>query len=187
MKIKRIERYATLLRVRKRQEDLKVQAFAQAQRVVRDLETERDELFAYQRRVLEEAGRQAVEPVAGRLEALYRFDRHLGKLADEKDAKIVAQQGEVDDRRRELDDAIKQRRIIERLIEIAELEAKEEFNRQDRRLQDEFASIQFARNRMNDRRLAKMEPNGEDNWNSRPGDRLLLGGSSHPAGDHGQP
>lgn len=156
MKTTRAHRYATLLRVRKHQEDLKVQVFAKAQRRVRDLQTEREELLAYQQRVLEEAGRQAAEPVADRLEALYRFDRHLGKLTDEKDASIVAQQREVDERHRELGEAIKQRRIIERLIELAEQKAKEEFKRQEQRRQDEFASIRFARNKMNDRHSMKV-------------------------------
>ena len=117
MRIRRLERYATLARVRKHQEEQKAQVLAQARRVVRGLEEQRRELEAYRERVLERAADQASGPVEAQMRALYLFERHLGRLADEKDVEIDAGVSDAEERRSEFEEAVKQRRIIERLIE----------------------------------------------------------------------
>lgn len=144
MRIRRPERYATLARVRKHQEEQKAHALAQARRAVRGLEEQRHELEAYQERVLERAADHASEPVAGRMRALYMFERHLGRLVDEKDLEIEAGIRDAEDRRRDFDEAVKQRRIIERLIEKAREGLQERFRRREQRHHDEIATIQFA-------------------------------------------
>lgn len=145
MRMRRPERYATLARIRKRQEEQKAQALAQARRVVQGLEEQRHELDAYQERVRERAADHASEPVAGKMRTLYLFERHLGWLADKKDLEIEAGVRDAEDRRREFDEAVKQRRTIERLIEKAQEGLREESRRREQRHHDEIASIQFAR------------------------------------------
>lgn len=145
MRMRRPERYAMLARIRKRQEEQRAQALAQARRVVHGLEEQRHELEAYQKSVLERAADHAPGPVASRMRALYQFERHLVWLAGKKELDIEAGMRDTEDRRREFDEAVKQRRTIERLIEKAQKGLREEFRRREQRHHDEIASIQFAR------------------------------------------
>lgn len=185
MKARRPERYATLARVRKHQEEQQAKALAEARRVVSGLVEERHELEAYQRRILEEAGRQASEPVAGRMRALYLFERHLVKLADEKDVEIEAGRHDAEARRGEFEEAVKRRRIVERLIERAEEDVQDRIRRRTQRQHDEFATIQFARESLRQRRENEADRHDEDPWNRRPGHRVFSGGAHWSYGGDG--
>lgn len=182
MRIRRLERYATLARVRKHQEEQKAQVLAQARRVVRGLEEQRRELEAYRERVLERAADQAAGPVAAQMRALYLFERHLGRLADEKDVEIESGMRDAKERRSEFDEAVKQRRIIERLIEKAREGLHEEFRRRSQRHHDEIASIQFARDSLRQRRENEADRHAKDFRSSGSGHRLFFGGGHHPYG-----
>ncbi len=185
MKVRRPERYETLARVRKRQEEQRAQVLAQARRVVSSLEEERRELETYQKRMLEEAGRQASEPVAGRLRALYLFERHLCRLADEKEVEIEARRHDAEERRGEFDEAVTRRRIIERLIEKAEEDIRHSVRRRTQRQHDEIASIQFARESLRQRRENEADRHAQDPWNRRPRHRVFSGGADRSDGGDG--
>ena len=139
-------RYKMLLRVRKMQEGLRAQEFAQALCRTRDLEKQKRDLDDYQPQVLERAGTEATARfVARRVRSLYQFERHLGRLADRKDVEVANQRKVADARWTELEDTIKKRRIVERLIEKTQQQRDYWFNRLEQRLHDELSAIHFAR------------------------------------------
>ena len=134
--------YDTLLRIRQLQEDLHAQSLAASRRDVRRAQQQRAELMEQRHDVLDTAGRRAREnPVAGELRAYYQHERRLARLTDEKDAE-VAQLGKVaEDKRGELEQAMKQRRIVERLRE-RRIEAYEaEMRREEQKASDEVAQV----------------------------------------------
>ena len=140
--------YDTLLRIRQLQEDLEAQSLAASRREVRRAQQQRAELMEQRHDVLDTAGRRAREnPVAGELRAYYQHERRLARLTDEKDAE-VAQLGKVaEDKRGELEQAMKQRRIVERLRE-HRIEAYEaEVRREEQKATDETATTAAARSR----------------------------------------
>lgn len=137
--------YATLLRVRKRQEDLKAGAFAEAQRSVRRAESERSEIVAYQQRIVYGAERasKTLENVTSVRQYLL-FERHLARRAVDKDSEIGALKNVAEDRRQELESSMKQRRMVERLLERAREERERRRAELDRKAADETASIRAA-------------------------------------------
>lgn len=185
MKAKRPERYATLGRVRKHQETQRAQALAQIRRTVGELEEQCHELESYQERILSEAKRQAAEPKARRMQAFYQFQRHLGALTEKKEAEIDGLRLEVEERRLAFEEAVKNRRIIERLIERAKKDSREDLARRTQRLHDEFASVHFARESRSQRRASEAELD-EDSRNSPPVRRLLSGGIDRTRAGHGE-
>lgn len=146
MAARRPQQYSALLRVRKRQEDLKAMALATAWRAVRDAERLRAEIEAHQRRVLAIDGEASQRTVyAERLRRLVQYERHLARLAVDKDADIEDLTKKADGRRSELEDAMKQRRIVERLIENAEEALQEEIAKNERAVNDEIATMRVGR------------------------------------------
>ncbi len=143
--------FGTLLRIRKRQEELRALAFADARREVRTAERERDELSAWRREMFDEAGTRAravFDP--GDVRLYYRYERHLARLIDDKDAQIVQLSGTAEQRRMELDDAMKRRRIIEKLLERKERQAHEDMRKAEQKSADETASKYAALARRRD-------------------------------------
>ena len=186
MKAKRPERYETLGRVRKHQETQRAQALAQVRRTVRELEEQRHELESYQKRILVEAGRQSTEPKARRMQALYQFQRHLGLLTDKKEVEIDGLTQEVETRRLAFEESVKNRRIVERLVERAEEDARKHFARRTQRLQDEFASVHFARESLSQRRESEAEHDDKVSGNNFSVRRLLPSGLNRAGGGHGE-
>ena len=145
MAIRESRGYATLLRVRKRQEDLKAGAFAQAQRSVRRAEAERTEILAYQQRIVygaERASKTLDNPASVRHYLL--FERHLARRAVDKDSEIAALKNVAEDRRQELETSMKEKRMVERLLERAHEERERRRAEMERKAADEIASIRAA-------------------------------------------
>lgn len=179
MKPKSPERYSTLLRVRKRQEELKSQALAGSRRVARDLQQDKSNILKYREEVLDRAGKHAAAAVdAVQLRGFYEFERHLVRLGDAKDAKIAEHQIEVDARRVELEDGIKQRRIVERLIERLEEQEASWRVRREQRDHDELSTIHFAGALLKRRRTQEANRHEEDIGNAGAGHHRL------PRGHH---
>ena len=144
----RIARFETLLRVRKRQEDLKAQALAIARTQHAALRRQRRELEERRRALLKEAGvAPGVEFEAARVEGLYLFERHLGRRADAKDAEIALHGRVVQAARTELETAMAQKRMMEKLIERAERAERAEAVRREQRWHDESSVMRFAHRR----------------------------------------
>ncbi len=118
MAIKDIAHYETILRIRKRQEDIKAQALASARRQVHAARRERARIAEEQMRALHAA--QAI--AQGRFDAdevrrYYQYERHLARLGDARDADIRQLENIAEEKRVELETSAKTRRVMERLVE----------------------------------------------------------------------
>lgn len=136
-----------MVRVRRRQEDLKAQALAQAQRDVRTATEQREALDVYQRQMLGRAGElmQGDDVDASALRQVYQHERHLARLGIERDADIQRLQLIAEGKRRELEEALKQRRVVEQL----EARAVEQYRRfrtdLEQKQNDEIAAVRAIR------------------------------------------
>jgi flagellar export protein FliJ len=145
-------RYETLLRVRQRQEELKAMAFAEVKREIQIAEMQREEILNQQRQMLEEAksrvgGAFRVDDVRG----YYQYERHLARLAVEKDARIVELKDVAEKRRQELEEALKARRMIEKISEREMTAFRTSVGKKEQAALDESASNQAAMSRTGDK------------------------------------
>jgi flagellar FliJ protein len=146
------QKYAVLLRVRERQERMKAQALAAARREVDRALSQRDALQEEQLRVLGEAGEAARQHVnASKVQAFIHYERHIAQLAVDKDAEVYALQSAAEKRRAELESAMKQRKVVERLDERERLAYRNHVLKEEQKLLDETASVQAALERRADR------------------------------------
>jgi flagellar export protein FliJ len=133
-------RLATVLRVRKLQEDLQAQQLATvrserlaAQDTLRRIESE-------QRRMLDEAGASGQTRLeAAAVNRYFQYERHLAHLAVRKDAEIAGLRRAEEERRASLEDASKRKRIVERLEEYHQDALRGELAGLDQRASDEVA------------------------------------------------
>ena len=139
-------KYETLLRVRKRQEDLRAQELAmavmeqqRARRARADITAEHRRAIEHARRLLEDARINARD-----MRRYYQYERHLSRLGDAKDAEILALGDVVDERREILAEAMKKRKIFERLREKFILDQVHHQRKSDQTATDEAASIRAA-------------------------------------------
>jgi flagellar export protein FliJ len=134
------DRFKTLLRVRKRQENLRGQALALVRRLIRAGEAERTNMEAQRWAMLEKAAdRMKDEFTVSDVQRYYQYERHLARLVVEKDAEIQDYKGQEEERRQELTEAMKHRRIAERLDERSEEEFAAHVRKHDRLSADEVA------------------------------------------------
>ena len=144
--MKRPDRYATLLRVRKRVEELKANALASAQRYELAAHTRLSEIEHERRDALGRASQLAREPNrVSRIPDLIHYERHLGRVALNQSAEIEKLADEAEARRGELQEAVTQRRKVDRLMERARDSFRDWLKIQDQRATDEVATIRAAR------------------------------------------
>jgi len=132
---------ATLVRVRRRQEDLKAQAFAGQRRALETLMLERSTIAAEHRALLETTGeiiRDRFDPSEAR--RYYQYERYLARLGDDKDAEIRARETQAASVRADLEAAMKRRRMAE-ILEDRNLAAwQQEYRKREQLQLDEVAS-----------------------------------------------
>lgn len=146
--------YDVLLRIRKLQEDLRAQSLAEARREVKTAEALRDSLIEQRHSILETASARARERFDPREVALYyQYERFLSRLRDEKEAEIDQLRGIEEVRRSELEDAMKRRRIIEKLRERKWKAFDVGVLKEEQKLSDETATNAVARIRILERRV----------------------------------
>ena len=139
--LQRAFRYETLLRIRKRQEDVKASALAVARRNVYNAEEQRIRLAEEQRITLERAKDLARDEFdASDIRRYYQYERHLAQLAVAKDAEIRSLNTVAESRRAELEDATKRKRIVEKLKERQNAAFAKHVLKQEQRLTDEVAT-----------------------------------------------
>lgn len=173
-------RYDTLLRVRKRQEDLKAQAAGEARRAHLALRREQRHLEERRRALLTMADTPpgaAINPV--RLEGVYQYDRHMARVIDTKNTEILEHGRKVSEAEAELESAMGRRRIMEKLIERAERAERWRFVRREQQEHDEFSVMRHAHAQ---RHGAKARDHVADIRNRGAGDHRLFSGADHPAG-----
>ena len=145
--------FQTLLRVRKRLEDVRAAALASVRREINLAEQERASIVEQQRRALTQAGQTAGAVFrAHDVRPYYEYERHLAQLAVLKDAKILELQHTESERRGELEEAMKQRRVVERLIERRRQAFLEDVRSAEQSAHDEIGAGRFARARKGGRR-----------------------------------
>jgi flagellar protein FliJ len=129
-----------LLRIRKRQEELRALVLASTRREVRGAEEQRESISQEQRRTMESA-RDAVRERfnASEVRQLYQYERHLARLGVESDARLQELQRQAEQQREELIEASQKKRIVERLKERHEEALFQEFRKQEQKLADEVA------------------------------------------------
>lgn len=131
----------TLLRIRRRQEDMKAQAVAETRRKTDFAREQQRALAEAQNSALEQAGELARKEFdAGDVRRYYQYERHLARLSVEKDAEIRGLESEAETRRRALEGAMKRRRIIERLQEHRLASFLVEQRKDEQKLTDEVAN-----------------------------------------------
>ena len=134
-------RFDTLLRVRKREEEQKAQSLATARRDVRNAEHERRQIVETQARMLHQAGSTATNRFdASEVHRYFIYERHLARVAAEKDAQIIQLRKVEEERRAELEEAMKKKRIVERLKERHRDALHHSFHKEDQALLDEVAT-----------------------------------------------
>jgi flagellar export protein FliJ len=137
--------FDTLQRVRQREEDRCAQRLAEARRDVAAAERQRAMLQAQTRATLEAAGSHATDHLdASELRRYYQYERHLARLTDAKDAEIRHLEGVSEERRAALEEAMKARRVVEKLRERKLLARRKRMRDLEQRLLDEVA-INYAR------------------------------------------
>lgn len=133
--------YDALHRVRQREEDMHAQKLAEARRDVGAAERQRELLQAETRATLEAAATHAMDHFDARdLLRHYQYERHLARLSDEKDAEIRQLEGLQEERRAALENAMKARRVVEKLRERKLLARRKHLRVQEQRMLDEVAT-----------------------------------------------
>ena len=146
-------RFKTLLRVRRRQEDRKAQELSSVHRQIRAAESERGNMERQQIAMLEQAAKLTRQEFdATDIQRYYQYERHLSRLVAEKDAEISELKDEEGEKRLELQEAMKQRRMAERLDERREEAFDDIVRKNSQKLSDEIA---VTRAWMKERRLER--------------------------------
>lgn len=146
-------RLETVLRVRKRQEDLRAMALAETQAGIGKAQRRREELTAMQRSALTEASaRTRAAFDAADIRRFFQYERHLARNVVETDARLAELHGIADNRRVELEEASRKKRAIERLRDRHAQTVAEAYRYWEQRVSDEVASSRAHQARGKDRR-----------------------------------
>jgi flagellar export protein FliJ len=136
------DRYKTLLRVRQRMEDKRSTDLAQTRRRIQAADQERSALERQQVRMLETAaGRTQAAFSADDVQRYYQYERHLSRWLAEKDAEIVSLQQVETERLAALEEAMKEKRMTERLHERAWENHRALLAQLEQKLTDETAVV----------------------------------------------
>jgi flagellar export protein FliJ len=143
------EQIDVLLRIRRRQEDLKAQAHASAQRDVHRAEGEQAMIVDEQRRMLEEMVQATNEALDVHDAVRYRHhERYLARLSVEKDVAIGELRKTAEGKREDLEGAMKHRKMVERLVERREDVRQHQQRKNEQKATDEIAATKAAVKRM---------------------------------------
>ena len=133
-------RFKTLVRVRKRQEDRQAQELSVLHRQIQAAEVERGTMERHQIDMLKRAAELTREKFdATDIQRYYQYERHLSRLVAEKDAEIAELSDAEAEKRLELQEAMKRRRMAERLDERREEAFDAVVRKNSQKLSDEIA------------------------------------------------
>ncbi len=138
------QRYATLLKLRKRNEDLKSGEMAASTRELNNAHTFQQELIAYQRQMLERSHTAYGTLNAADARAAHQFGRYLSDRIVSQDAQIQILKHKVAATRSELETTMKDRRIVEKIMNNAIEVLNQHRQKAEQREHDEVASIRAA-------------------------------------------
>ncbi|MFP4502062.1 MAG: hypothetical protein ACLFTT_13755 [Candidatus Hydrogenedentota bacterium] len=116
MALRKPGHFATLLRVRKRQENRQSAMLGHVRKVIAHAQEDRQAIAHQQQAALDKAGQLARKRFdAADVRRFYQYERYLARRADEKDAEIQKLTQEEAQERAKLEDAMKHRRMAEHL------------------------------------------------------------------------
>ncbi len=145
MALRRPTQFDTLLRVRELREGIQGQVMAAARREVFLARGQREDLARQQRRIFEAAARIAQKDFDARdVRRHFQFARHLSRVVDEKDAEIKELEGLAEAERTKLEEAMKARRVVEKLKQRRMNTYLKELGRIEQRALDEIATTHNA-------------------------------------------
>lgn len=105
-----------LVRIRKLQENLQAQVLAETRRKINVAHEQRNQVLEQRQVILGEAGRRANDGFDAReVRVCYQYERYLKKTADAMDADIDRLKKVGETQRRELEQAMQRRKMVEKL------------------------------------------------------------------------
>ena len=138
---RKLQQYKTLLRVRKHLEDARARALSEARRQEDASRRERDRIAGEQQRILSDTGTALKTHFnAEDLRRYHQYERHLARMGVSKDAEIRALTSVCEEKRDALTEAMKERRIIEKLHERTLEHMETHFLKEEQKALDEIAS-----------------------------------------------
>jgi flagellar export protein FliJ len=150
---KHLFRYATVLRVRKIQEELEAARLQRIRAAINEASGERNALTREQARMFFEAARTAREQFdASDVQRYYGHERVIQRRLVDTDAEIAQLRQEENRQRGELETATRGRRIVDRLRERHEERVRIETRGMDQKRTDESATSQAAQKRAGGRK-----------------------------------
>lgn len=142
---RRLKRYEALTQLRQRQEDMKAQVLADAERKLSSVQQERDHLEQQQRMLLEKSVVEKGETIDKEKQlSLHHFERYTARKIIEQDSLIQERKALYKEKRAELKDAIVLRKMMETLSTHAQESIEKEWLRQEQYNMDEIATQRAA-------------------------------------------
>ena len=140
------------MRVRKRQEQMRAQSLADVRTQIRSVQRQREQISGEQVRMFQEAAHAVAEEFVGQeIHSFFQYERHLARLAVERDATLRRLSDIEEERRAALEDSMKRRRVVERLQERYRLEEAVEQRKDEQKQNDEIAGVRAARRTQGER------------------------------------
>ena len=139
---RKLERFTRLLRVRKIREDAHAQSLFAARKAVDAAVAERERVSEERHRIFErvaESDREKLDVV--RLRNMYSYERHLMRVVDENEHVILERREAMSLQQGHLEEAFRERRVAERLVERRDAQEKYSRRRFEQRMQDELTAI----------------------------------------------
>ncbi len=134
-------RLATVLRVRKRQEELRAQALAETQAEIRKTQHRRTDLVELQHVMLTDADALTrVNFDAADVRRYFQYERYLARCVVDTDAQLVELAGISEDRHADLEKATQKKKAIERLEERHDEAVEADDRYWEQRTNDEIAA-----------------------------------------------
>ncbi len=134
-------RLASVLRVRKRQEELRAQALAETQSTIRKTQNRRTELIELQHRMLTNADvLTRSEFDAADIRRYFQYEQHVSRSVVDTDAQLAQLAGVAEDRRAELEEATRKKKAIVRLEDRHRDDVASDDRYWEQRTNDEIAS-----------------------------------------------
>jgi len=149
MRRKDPNRYAALLKLRQRKEDMKSGEMAESTRELHNAQIFQNELMVNQRQMLERSHRAEGILDAEDVRASHQYGRYLADRIVEQDAQIQMLKHKVSITRSELEETMKDRRIVEKIMSNALDIVNQHRQKAEQREHDEVASIRSALKRVN--------------------------------------
>lgn len=142
---RKLQRLMELSDLRKRQENLKAQVFANAQRHVQTAESEKSQLEHWQQVLISESTVGAGDRIdAVHQRARQEYERFLAGRIVEQDVVIHELREIAEEKREEMQESVKQRRMMETLADHSRKSVDLEVKRLERLELDETASVRAA-------------------------------------------